>query len=226
MIAVMVLGAWMCMVFKLGDNGTISQGGFKNLKYFTVLSNLLAAAASILNIVYTTRAIKRGKGGDSGSSARSTSGGSADINAQIPGWVWKFKYAAATAVALTFIVVVSFLGPVYQIPGLYSGANLWFHVVVPIVSVLAVIFGPGPRLEFGDSFRTLIPVLTYGAGYIANLLINGLGDTPYSNDWYGFLYWGWGIAFVMFAIMILVSWGVALGMRALHNRLNGAKNDN
>ena len=99
-------------------------------------------------------------------------------------------------------------------------------MVVPIVSVLAVIFGPGPRLEFGDSFRTLIPVLTYGAGYIANLLINGLGDTPYSNDWYGFLYWGWGIAFVMFAIMILVSWGVALGMRALHNRLNGAKNDN
>ena len=226
MIAVMVLGAWMCMVFKLGDNGTISQGGFKNLKYFTVLSNLLAASASILNIVYTTRAIKRGKGGGSGSSARSTSGDSASINAQIPGWVWKFKYAAATAVALTFIVVVSFLGPVYQIPGLYSGANLWFHVVVPIVSVLAVIFGPGPRLEFRDNFRTLIPVLTYGAGYIANLLINGLGDTPYSNDWYGFLYWGWGIAFVMFAIMILVSWGVALGMRALHNRLNGAKNDN
>ena len=93
LIAVMVLGAWMCMVFKLGDNGTISQGGFKNLKYFTVLSNLLAASASILNIVYTTRAIKRGK-----------SGGSADINAQIPGWVWKFQYAAATAVALTFIV--------------------------------------------------------------------------------------------------------------------------
>ena len=228
LIAVMVLGAWMCMVFKLGDNGTISQGGFKNLKYFTVLSNLLAAAASILNIVYTTRAIKRGTSGgaQNGINAGSGIGASASINAQIPGWVWKTKYAAATAVALTFIVVVSFLGPVYQIPGLYSGANLWFHVVVPIVSVLAVIFGPGPRLEFRDSFRTLIPVLIYGAGYIANLLINGMGDAPYSNDWYGFLYWGWGIAFVMFAIMILVSWGVALGMRALHNRLNGAKNDN
>ena len=201
LIVFMVFYAWICMIFRLGDNGTIAAGGFRNLKYFTVLSNLLMAAASLTNIITTIKA-----------KAYSTN---------TPAWAGSFKYMGATATALTFLVVITFLGPVYKIPGLYSGANLWFHVVVPILSFVNVIISHIGPLTMKDSFRTLIPLLVYGTGYIGNLLINGFGDGTYTNDWYGFLYWGWGIGIGILVILILISWCMALLMRLLHNKING-----
>ena len=55
LIVIMVFYAWACMIFAWGDNGTIAAGGFRNLKYFTVLSNLLMAAASAVNIIVTIK---------------------------------------------------------------------------------------------------------------------------------------------------------------------------
>ncbi len=201
LIAFFVLYSWISMIMNWGDNGTISAGGFRNLKYFTVLSNLLMAAASILNIILTIKA-KR-------------------TNDQIPAWTGKLKLAGATATALTFFVVVTFLGPVYKVVGLYSGANFWFHVAVPIMSFIDLIISDFGKLTIRDSLTALIPILVYGAGYIGNLLINGFGDGTYTNDWYGFLYWGWGVGIVIFVILILISWCMALLMRLLHNKING-----
>ena len=204
LITVMVFYAWACMIFRWGDNGTISAGGFRNLKYFTVLSNLLMAAASILNIVYTIRETRSDK--------------------PIPRGAAVIKYVGATATALTFIVVVTFLGTVYKVPGLYSGANLWFHVVVPVLSFIGVIISEGPRMTIRDSLIAVLPMIVYGISYISNILINGMGESPYSNDWYGFLYWGWGPGLVIFLILILISWAAALLMRLIHNKTNGERN--
>ena len=188
-IAVMVFYAWVCMIFQLGDNGTISAGGFRNLKYFTVLSNLLMGAASILNIVYTIR----------------------------------LKYAGASAVALTLLVVLLFLWPVFKVPGLYSGANLWFHLLIPLMSMASFILGGRERISFRDSFVSAIPMLLYGAWYIGNNLIHGIGEWPDTNDWYGFLSWGWPAGLAIFGVLILMTWGVALLMRAIHNRANNGE---
>lgn len=204
LIVIMVFYAWACMIFAWGDNGTIAAGGFRNLKYFTVLSNLLMAAASAVNIIVTIKSKRN--------------------STEIPAWTDIFKYVGATATALTFLVVVSFLGPVYKVPGLYSGANLWFHVVVPVLGCINVVISDFGEIAFKDSFKALVPLLIYGVGYIGNILINGMGDKPYSNDWYGFLYWGWGIGMVILAILIVLTWSMALIMRGLHNRTNGVKN--
>ena len=128
LIAVMVFYAWACMIFQWGDNGTISAGGFRNLRYFTVLSNLLMASACL---------------------------------------------------------IISDTG---------------------IISIKDTLLG-------------VLPMLIYGIGYIGNILINGFGDAPYSNDWYGFLYWGWLAGLMIFALLILVTWVMALILRVVHNKI-------
>ena len=197
-IAVMVFYAWARMIFQWGDNGTISAGGFRNLRYFTVLSNLLMAAASILNIVYTIIALK--------------------LNKEIPSWVSKLKYAGASAVALTLLVVLLFLWPVFHVPGLYSGANLFMHLIIPIMGGLSFVLGGTETLKFKESFISVVPMLIYGAWYIGNNAINGIGEWPDTNDWYGFLSWGWGPGLIVFAVLIIMTWGVALIMRFIYNR--------
>jgi hypothetical protein len=197
-IAVMVFYAWARMIFQWGDNGTISAGGFRNLRYFTVLSNLLMAAASILNIVYTIIALK--------------------LNKEIPSWVSKLRYAGASAVALTLLVVLLFLWPVFHVPGLYSGANLFMHLIIPIMGGLSFVLGGTETLKLKESFISVVPMLIYGAWYIGNNAINGIGEWPDTNDWYGFLSWGWGPGLIIFAVLILMTWGVALIMRYIHNR--------
>ena len=197
-IAVMVFYAWARMIFQWGDNGTISAGGFRNLRYFTVLSNLLMTAASVLNIVYAIIALK--------------------LNKDIPSWVSKLKYAGASAVALTLLVVLLFLWPVFHVPGLYSGANLFMHLIVPVLGSLSFVLGGNKEIRFKDSFISVVPMLIYGAWYIGNNAINGIGQWPDTNDWYGFLSWGWGSGLAIFAALILMTWGVALIMRDIHNR--------
>ncbi len=197
-IAVMVFYAWARMIFQWGDNGTISAGGFRNLRYFTVLSNLLMTVASILNIVYTIRTII--------------------LKTELPSWVVKLKYAGASAVALTLLVVLLFLWPVFHVPGLYSGANLFMHLIVPILGGMSFILGGNRELRFSESFISVVPMLIYGTWYIGNNAINGIGQWPDTNDWYGFLSWGWGPGLVIFAVLILMTWGVALVMRFIHNR--------
>ena len=197
-IAVMVFYAWARMIFQWGDNGTISAGGFRNLRYFTVLSNLLMAAASILNIVYTIIARK--------------------LNKEVPSWVSKLKYAGASAVALTLLVVLLFLCPVFHVPGLYSGANLFMHLIVPLIGGLSFVLGGNGKIGFKDSFISVVPMLIYGIWYIGNNLINGIGEWPDTNDWYGFLSWGWIPGLIIFALLILMTRGVALVMRLIHNK--------
>ena len=199
LITVMVLYAWASMIFLWGDNGTISAGGFRNLKYFTVLSNLLMAAASALNLVYTIRMIK--------------------YNRTIPNWVPRLKYAGATAVTLTLLVVLLFLWPVFKIPGLYSGANLWFHLLIPLMSICSFVLGTKDTMTIRDSWLAVIPMIIYGAWYIGNNLINGVGVWPDTNDWYGFLSWGWGIGVVIFCFLVLITWACALLMRFFNKKM-------
>ncbi len=199
LITVMVLYAWACMIFRWGDNGTISAGGFRNLKYFTVLSNLLMAAASALNLVYTIRMIK--------------------YNRTIPNWVPRLKYAGATAVTLTLLVVLLFLWPVFKIPGLYAGANLWFHLLIPLMAICSFVLGTADTMTIRDSWLAVIPMIIYGAWYIGNNLINGVGEWPDTNDWYGFLSWGWGIGVVIFGVLVLMTWASALLMRLFNKKM-------
>lgn len=196
-IAVMVAAAWLGMVFGVDERGVLTARGLWSLKYFTVLSNLLAGAASALYAACLIRLLR-------GSAA-------------VPRWAVLLKYAGAVSVALTLATVLVFLGPTAKTGflSMFRGANLWLHLVVPVLCVLDFCFlDPDGPLTLSDSLIACVPMLLYAAFYTANLARNGfVGADGRVNDWYGFAFGGWRTAVISAVVVALGTWGMALMMR-------------
>jgi len=178
------------MLYKNGsEGGLLTSSGWENLKYFTVLSNILCGIVAAIFLFL------RGK--------TST-------------WMMVLKLAAAAAVTVTFLVVACFFGPLYGYAQLYLGSNLWFHLIIPLLGIVEFCLLNG-EIPFRMTFLTGTPALIYGCFYLGNILINGKGEWPDTNDWYGFLNWGYGPAMVIFAVIILTSWGTACLLRWINS---------
>ncbi len=193
-IAVMVAGAWLGMIFLGG--GDLTARGIGSLKYFTVLSNILCGVAALIWLV-------RGRNGDNEA-------------------IERLKYVAATAVALTFMTVVVFLGPLYGYPEMFEGANLWLHLIVPVAAIAEIIFLSDAEFTLKDNNIALLSPLIYGVFYLGNNIINGIGEWPDTNDWYLFLYWGYPIGIVIFVVIGVVTWLLAFFMRKANSKIGGS----
>ncbi len=185
-----VMYAWLKMVLRFDENGALTDSGLRSLRYFTVLSNLLQAAASAAYVI-------------------------AVLAGGVPLVVRVLKYAATASVTLTFLTVLLFLGPVmFGYKRMFEGASLWMHLIVPVAAILDfVLLDRSGPIPFAASFAALSPMLLYAAYYVGNLLINGFVKNGFNNDWYGFARGGWGRAGVFAAVMVLGTWGVALLLR-------------
>lgn len=193
-LVIMVAGSWIAMF--LFGKGSLAQNGFGNLKFFTVLSNLLAGAAAIYWLAVP--------GKDE----------SKRLKAE------KLKYVAAAAVGLTFTVVMVFLGPLYGYPMMFTGANLFFHLIIPLAAMAEIVFLTDTEFTRRDNKLTVIPPLIYGAVYLANNIINGIGEWPDTNDWYSFLAWGYPVGIVIFAVICAVTWLLGFVMRKLQKGIH------
>ena len=125
------------------------------------------------------------------------------------------KYASTTAVALTFCIVLFFLGPLYGFETSYVGRNFWFHLVVPLLAIADfTVLDRDGSYNLRDSLFTLIPMVVYGILYAANLALNGIEG----NDWYGFASRGPGTAALIFFVILLANWVIALLLRLPRRR--------
>ena len=184
---------WSTRIFRYRSAGILSPVGVAGLKFFTVLSNLFNGLAALLYALWLVPVLLRKR-------------------ERVPYPLHLLKYVSTAAVALTFLVVVVFLGPHYGFGSMYTGANLWFHLLLPLISMLefALLDGFHP-LPLRSSLLTLLPPLCYGLAYLVNLLVNGVS---HSTDWYGFVNWGMGVGLGIFAVILLLTWGMALLLRA------------
>ena len=194
-VAAVVFTMWIRMFLRGG--GVLAGTGFSSMKYFTVQSNLLEGIACVVWLA----SLK--KGGTDGASAGAET----------------FKFAACVAVMVTFCVVAFFLGPVYGYRMMYQGSNLWFHLLVPLAALFEALFLAGVRYTKRDNKLAMIPALCYGAFYLINILLRGKGEWPDTNDWYGFLNWGWAVGALIYAGIAAVSWLLGLGIRKASGRL-------
>jgi hypothetical protein len=129
--------------------------------------------------------------------------------------VGRWKYVSAVSVALTFFVVLLLLGPAYGYDSMYIGANLWFHLIIPILAMANfLIVDREGTFSLRDSLFTLIPMLAYSLFYVGNLLANGVRE----NDWYGFAKHGPQSAVAAFLIILGLNWIIALLMRLPRRR--------
>lgn len=171
------------MIDHKDDAGVLMASGLENLKYFTVLSNIFCLIVAIIFIVLSL------------------------MRKKCP---IILKLISVSGVALTFAIVAFFLAPMYPDLNMYEGTNRFFHLIVPIVAMIEfIMYEQERKMPFKYTFFAAIPSLLYGNFYLANCLINGIGEWPETNDWYGFLNWGYPVGMVIFAGVVLANWGIA-----------------
>ena len=187
-IAIVVAGSWVALF--VSSSGTLMHNGINSLKYFTVLSNMLEGIASLIWLVSTRR------------------NGRASARAEL------LKYIAAAAVGLTCVTVLVFLGPLYGYPEMFAGPSLYMHLLTPVIAVAEMIFLSDTEFTGKDNRLVVLSPLIYGVFYLGNNIINGIGEWPDTNDWYGFTLFGEQFMPVVLAVMLLATWVFALAVRA------------
>lgn len=193
-IVFVVVGTVVMLRPRQAANGAmLVSRGWRNLRYFTVLSNEFCGIVSVLWLVYSIR----GK--------------------RFPALL---KLMSVAAVGLTFAVVAFFFAPANPHRNLYQGGNLWFHLIVPVTAMIEFGILDTDILPARKTWITVLPSLVYGLGYLVNILVSGVGSGRSSNDWYGFLTWGYPTGFAIFAFAILLNWLVACLMQ-LFNKICG-----
>ena len=191
-IAVLVMVGVIVMIHSKANATGLTESGWANLKFYTVLSNIFAGVVALAQIIMYLKG---------------------------RGYLKVLKLTSAAAVTLTFLVVAGFFGPLYGWIKLYKGSNLFFHLIVPLLCVIEFVFsGDDGRISLRDCVLASLSTLVYGSVYLINILINGKGVWPESNDWYGFLNWGFGMGMVIFAGIVAVNFGVACALRKLRRK--------
>ena len=150
----------------------------KILRYFTALSNLLCAAAAL--IVALCR-----------------------LSGDLPYAVGVLKYVGTAAVSVTFLTVVFFLGPTLGYKLMFSGPDLWLHLVCPALAILSYALWDKPDMPLRAVLLGFLPVPIYSAMYIYRVLF--APEARRWKDFYGFNRGGkWPLSRVIMALASLL----------------------
>ena len=120
--------------------------------------------------------------------------------------------------AACFTVVVLFR-LLWGLHGMFQGANFWYHLVLPIAAMLGTsMLETNLAFKVRDVFVATIPMVLYGAAYYVNILVNGMGEGPNSNDWYGLASAGLQWAPAVFAAMFAGTLTMAFALYFVHKK--------
>ena len=140
-------------------------------RYFTVLSNLLCAAASAA--VAAARI--------AGQLSQETAAAAGQLS---PG-ISVFKFAATCAVTVTLLTVVFFLAPTMGgIAELIKGFNLFLHLLCPLLAIVSYLLWDKVKTGAWSIVLGVLPVLLYGGLYLYKVLLAPEGKRW--DDFYGF----------------------------------------
>jgi len=182
------------MLTSEAEEGALQSSGIENFKFYTVLTNVFCGIVASVFLVF--KILKK------------------DTEK-----IRVLKLAAVVGVAITFAVVAFMFGPLYGFLQFYKRGNLYFHLLLPVTAMIEFIAVKRRKMPFRYTVFAAIPTLLYAIGYLLNILINGLGGPwPDTNDFYGFLNWGWPIGIVIFTGIPLTAFAVACIFRAVSNK--------
>lgn len=176
------------------SEGLLQDKGITAFKYFTVQSNVFGGAAAA---VWLISAIwSKGK--------------------EVPRIVSLLKFTAAICLGLTFITVMVFLGPLYGYIAMLRKANFFFHLIIPLAAMSEFVFLNRHEISLKNCLAATLPMFVYAACYLTNILVNGGTRHSLQYDWYSILRWGWGVGVCIFAVICVVTFGIAALLRKLN----------
>ena len=182
------------MLTSEAEEGALQSSGIENFKFYTVLTNVFCGI--VASVFLVVKILKK------------------DTEK-----IRVLKLAAVVGVAITFAVVAFMFGPLYGFLQFYKRGNLFFHLLLPVTAMIEFIFIRRKKIPFKFTVFAAIPTLLYGIGYLLNILINGIGGPwPDTNDFYGFLNWGWPAGICIFTGIPLTAFAVACLFRLISNK--------
>lgn len=195
LIVALMIVAVLMMFF--GDGGVLASSRWSSFKYFTIQSNVFAGLASLFSLIYIL--VKRKE--------------------EYPGWLAVIKLVSVTSVGVTFVVVMTYLGAVYGYPFLFNRANLFLHGIIPVLAIVFyILFEPKMKLKFTMNLYSMIPVTIYGIIYLANVAAKNDYGNYKGADWYAFGTYGLGIGVLCLFIIIILEFGLSVGIYFLHQK--------
>lgn len=176
---------------------TPERGGTIIFHLFTVNSNLLSAVGAFLMLPYAVEGIQKKQ-------------------FRVPKWILVLQYSGTVCVTLTLIFAMLLILPVNG-KSAVIGMNLWLHLICPLMSIVLFCCSEADRrFDWKDTFFAMLPFLCYMAVYAVMVFaLNGR-----FGGWRDIYRMGEYIPFWLAApIMLLITWGIARGFRAIHNKL-------
>ena len=173
------------------DGKWAPEQGKQAFRFFTVQSNTLCAAASLLM-------------------------GLAALSGAVPDWIWTLKYIGTAAVTVTMLTVFFFLAPSVGkdwIQVLLKGIDLFLHLLTPLMALISFCVLEKRGMGFTQSLLGLLPVMLYGPVYLYKILF--APEEKRWKDFYGFNKSGkWPVSF---AAMLTGTFLICMGIRFLQN---------
>lgn len=179
-----------------------------NLRFclFTTDSNILCMLTAVIMAFFEIRYLKTGR--------------------QIPRLAVTLKLVGVTAVALTFTVVVLFLGPLMGfVDMVFGGTSLYMHFSGPLLGMISFCFFENTHIVSKKALiPALIPTIIYAIVYLTMVVFIGEANGGWI-DFYSFNIGGFW--YLSSTVIILVTLGLAALLRLVHNkRVRSAKPEN
>ena len=190
LLALMGVIFMVCGIQFMKQQLVLESEGLENFKYFTVDSNIFVGLTSLVYLIYVF-----GK-------------------KEVPQWLHILKYMSCVSILLTFFVTACFLAPAskeFPFVAFYQNSNLFFHLIVPILSGISFLFFEERKLSFKTTFLGMVPVAVYAIFYMIPVFQHIENHTvSYHYDFYGFLRAGVMSAFYVVPIVFLATYVISL----------------
>ncbi len=197
-IAGCVLFATLLMVFR-ANSGVLSFSGIQVFRLFTVDSNILMGIAALVMACWEYQVIKGKK-------------------TEIPKGLYIFKMVATTGVGLTLLITLFYLLPLTYADsglfGLFHYSNFFFHLVVPVTSIITFGYLEGTlEITLKQVTWSILPVFLYEVFYVVVTLLHthdGVIEAGY--DWYYFFFLGPLSILIIGPFVLLFAYGIACAL--------------
>ncbi len=163
-LLVFVLAFYAVWIAVRGHRG---RADFSTFKYFTTDSNAFAGAVSLLAAAYTLPVLLGKK-------------------ECVPKPVLILKYVGTCSVALTFFVVLLFLGVIFGHGTMYDGTGFYMHGIIPVLTMISwIALDRGAHLRKRAFLFGLIPAVLYGILYVIQVFMRSVAHGGWL-DFYAF----------------------------------------
>lgn len=193
LVAISIIG-----FFVSTGSGNMQVAGVKCFMFFTIDSNILAALSSLFMVALSMKSIKKEK-------------------IRIPKWISLLKFIGTTAVTVTFLTVIFFLGPTMGYALMFEGSSLFLHLINPLLCIVSyTCFEKTEKMPTKYSLLGVLPTAVYGAVYVAMVVL-----TKKWPDFYGFNTGGFW--YISLPVMLLATYLFAICLWKTHDKLSESR---